>query len=515
MRRMSTWPTAFALLLGVTGAFAAPMLCAAAAAEKTSPAPAPLASRLAVIPLVGDIDYGLLKSVERRVSLALADGAEVIVFEMDSYGGGLGPGHEIGDYINNISSTGRRKVKTVAYVRKKAISAGALISLACREIVMRKGTTIGDCQAIQVNPQTRTMQEAPEKVQSLVRALMRTYAESNGYPELLCVAMVDPDIEVKQVTFTVGDKQPGKTEVKYLTPKQVEELSEAEKKRVAKNISILAAGKLLTMTDVQAREYGFSRASVDGHDDVIRRYAASSAEIKTYATNWSEEMVRFLNSMAVASVLLTAGMVALYVAVKTPGFGVPEIVALSCFAVFFLSKYLVDLAAYWEILLFLVGIALLYVEIFVTPGFGVVGVSGIACIFVSLILALQKFVLPSPSLPWTVDEFAANLLSVFGSILISIALMLLLLRYLPRSSIFSPLILKTAEAVEAGYVVGSAGQRDLVGRPGLAVTTLRPSGRAVIDGKTLLVVADGEFIESGSEVVVAEVRGNRVVVRKA
>ena len=234
-----------------------------------------------------------------------------------------------------------------------------------------------------------------------------------------------------------------------------------------------------------------------------------------YAPTWSEGLVQFLNSVAVTMILLVAGLVAIYVAVKTPGMGVPEVIAVCCFAVFFLSKYLVGLAGFIEPVIFLVGLALLFIEVFVTPGFGFMGVSGILCILISVVLALQRFVLPDPSLPDAVGLFVENLLTVFGSIFISLALFAILLRYLPKGGAFKPFILSATERAEQGYVVGSVAQRVLLGRKGLAVTTLRPSGKAEIDGDTLLVVSDSEFIEAGTPVIVAEVRGNRIVVRKA
>ncbi len=149
-------------------------------------APAALPSKVAVIPITGDIDYGLQKSLERRLDAALEQGAGVIIFEMDSYGGGLDPGAEMADMILAAGS----KVRTVAYVDKKAISADALISLACQQIIMRRGTTIGDCEAIMIT-QSQTMEVAPEKVQTFVRVLMRKYSKANGYPTALCEKMVD------------------------------------------------------------------------------------------------------------------------------------------------------------------------------------------------------------------------------------------------------------------------------------------------------------------------------------
>ena len=442
--------------------------------------------------------------MERRVGLALEDGAEVIFFEMDSYGGGLEPGIEIGDLVNGIKADTDGKVRTVAYVHKKAISAGALISLACQSIVMRSGTTIGDCQAIMINPQTRMMEEAPEKIQTTVRAQMRKYAQSNGYPEILCEAMVDQEIEVHQVTFPDGT-------VKYLTPREIEALSMIEKEDIRKKL-VIASGKLLTMSDKEAKEYGISRATVKDLDEARSLFAVPGAVVRTYETNWSEGMVRFLNSMAVSSLLMLVGMLALYMSFKIPGFGAPEFTAIACFTILFLSKYMVGLATTMELLIFAVGVVLLAVELFVIPGFGITGVAGILCILIALVLSLQDFVIPR-SFP-QVTVLLSNLLAVFGSLLGATLIFMVLIRYMRETPFLNRLVLAGAEDVEAGYVVGSADKRDLIGSRGVALSTLRPSGRAEIGGDTMIVVAEGEFIESGNRIVVSNVRGNRVVVTK-
>jgi len=464
------------------------------------------AAKVAVISIHGTIDYGLQKSLERRVEEAIAGGAEVILFEMDSYGGGLQPGAEMGDYINDIKKRDDGRIRTVAYVHKKAISAGALISLACQEIIMRSDTSIGDCEAIMVDPQTRSMKTAPEKVQSMVRNLMRRYAQSNGYPVNLCEAMVDVDIEVWRVTLA------GEDEARYLTPLEMDKLTEVQKADMTKDL-VVAESKLLTLTASDAMTNDISSATVSGLSEAVERYAGPGAEATRYDTNWSEELVRFLNSMPVASMLMLVGMVSLYMAFKTPGFGVPEITAIACFAILFLSKYLVGLATTVEVMIFAVGIALLAIEIFLIPGFGVVGLAGVVCILASLVLALQKFTIPKYA--FEVEILVRNMLLVFGSTVAATFVFMTVVRFMPNLPFLSKLVLATSETVESGYVVGSAEQRDLVGRMGVALGNLRPSGRAEFGDNVMIVVADGEFIDAGERVVIVKVRGNRIVVNKA
>ena len=483
------------------------LLGAAPAAEKPaapqeSATQSALPSKVAVIPITGDIDYGLQKSLERRLDSALEQGAGVIIFEMDSYGGGLDPGAEMGDMILAAGS----KARTVAYVDKKAISAGALISLSCQQIIMRHGTTLGDCEAIMISPQSQTMEPAPEKVQTFVRVLMRKYAKSNGYPSALCEKMVDLDMEVYQCKFADGS-------VRYLSGQEVDELKADEKSGLEKKL-ILGKGKLLTMTDEEAHAYSISRASVSGLDDAIALVAAPGAQRITAEVNWSEEMVRFLNSTAVSSLLMIIGTIAIYICFKTPGFGAPELVAIVCFGILFLSKYMVGLATVADILMFVAGIGLIGVEIFVWPGLGVLGFLGAICIILSLVLAFQNFAIPNPKYEWQLTILVHNLIRVFGSLVTATLLFMVIVRFLPKTPFLKKLVLATQQSHAGGYVVVSAEQQGLVGKGGQSMSMLRPSGSAEIGGETYPVIADGEFIEPGTPIVVVEVNGNRIVVRK-
>jgi membrane-bound serine protease (ClpP class) len=491
-------------------------LCLLGAASAPAPEEKPLASqgsvaqpalpsKVAVIPITGEIDYGLQKSLERRLNSALEQGAGVIIFEMDTYGGGLDPGAEMADMI--VAAGG--KAKTVAYVEKKAISAGALISLACQQIIMRRGTTLGDCQAIMVSPQSQTMEPAPEKIQTFVRVLMRKYSKTNGYPGALCEKMVDQDMEVFQCKSANGP-------VRYLTGQQVDELKPDEKQGLEKKL-VAGKGKLLTMDDDEARAYSFSRASVSGLDEAIALVAAPGAQRITAEVNWSEEMVRFLNSTAVASLLMIIGTIAIYICFKTPGFGVPEVVAIVCFGILFLSKYMVGLATVADMLLFVAGIGLIAVEIFVWPGVGVLGILGAVCIILSLVLAFQNFTIPKPQsleYDWQLTFLVHNLISVFGSLVTATLLFMVIVRFLPKTPFLKKLVLATQQSHAGGYVVVSAEQQGLVGKTGRSMSMLRPSGTAEIGGETYPVITDGEFIEPGTPIVVAEVNGNRIVVRK-
>ncbi len=470
-------------------------------ASEKKPVPPP-AARVFVITIHGDVDYGLFKSLERRVEEGIAGDADVLLFEIDTYGGEVTSAVQIGDLIDGVKLSTQGRVTTVAYVHVKAISAGALISLACRKIVMKRGTTIGDAQAI--IPGLQGIEVAPEKYQTMVRALARKYAQSNGHPVTLCEAMVDPDLEVWQVKFSDG-------RVECLSGQAWNDLK-PEAREGAERKQVVAKGRLLTLSDSEALEYGLSRASVDTYEEALALFTSTPGAAVRLETNWSENLARLLSSGPVSIVLIIVGMVALYMAFKIPGLGAPEGVAVVCFGLLFFSKYMVGLAGMGEGLLFVAGGVLVAIEIFLIPGFGVVGILGLLCIVTSLILALQNFTIPEYS--FQVMILVKNMGIVFGSLLAATVIFMTLVRFMPNTPFLKGLVLSAQQSRAAGNVAKSAEQRDLIGQSGRALSTLRPSGRAEIAGEPLNVMSDGEYIEAGEEVVVIEVKGNSIFVAR-
>jgi membrane-bound serine protease (ClpP class) len=207
------------------------------------------------------------------------------------------------------------------------------------------------------------------------------------------------------------------------------------------------------------------------------------------------------------------GLVALFIEITSPGFGVPGTIAIICFAVVFSSYALLGTVGSLELIMFVLGLVLLILEIFIIPGFGIAGVSGIALIVASLVLSMQGFVIPT--FDWQKDLLKRNLLVVSVSVATSFITFGILAYSLPQLSLFSHLTLKTSQTVDEGYTVQTHEEASgLLGRRGLAVTTLRPSGKAEFGEEVMYVETEGEFVEAGTAVEVIEVSGNRVVVRK-
>lgn len=449
-----------------------------------------------VIQAAGNVEPGMAAFIERALKRTTEDPDALVVLEMDTFGGRVDSAFAIVDSIVNIPEG-----KTVAYVAKKAISAGALISLACNELAMKHHTTIGDCAPIIYSNEGPKMMG--EKFQSPLRARFRSLAKRNGYPEALSEAMVTADMTVYEI------EQDGET--RYIDKVAYDDLTEEEKEKITAKRTVVAEGELLTMDDVEARRLGFSRMSVESLDEMLERMDIGPRQVVRIEEVWSESFVRLI--AAIAPVLMMIGLASLYTELQAPGFGVPGIIGIICLGLVFFGQYMVGLASYTELLLLGLGLILMGYEIFVLPGFGVAGFSGILLIGVGMVLAFQNFVLPDPEFPWQMALLMRNIAMVLGAFVSAFVASLLLMRYifpaLTRSSGEGPYLAASlkdmrADSLEAAVVHA--------GDVGAAATALRPSGKVRINGETVDAVSEAEFLEKGAPVKVLSVRGARVVV---
>lgn len=449
-----------------------------------------------VIPISGTVEPGMAAYVKRALEEIKSESNALIIFKMDTFGGRVDAALDIVDAVSNIPAG-----ETVAYVEKRAISAGALIALSAGRLYMKENTIIGDCAPIIATQEGQKM--AGEKVQTVLRARFRALAKKNNYPQVLAESMVTIDMEVFQVEID-GKKQ-------YMDGKTYNDLTEDEKKAITSKKTIVAKGELLTMDDLEAKDLGFSRKSVSRIDQVYEALGIEAAEVVTIEESWSESLVRFLQPFLPILMLIGAG--ALYTEIKAPGFGLPGIIGILCLALVFFNQYLVGLADFTEILLLLIGVLLLGVEVFVLPGFGVAGITAILVIAAGLVLAFQGFVLPDPSLPWEGKLLLNNLAMVLGSFLAAFLVSLFTLRYiLPQlSKVVNGPYLETT--LKDSHVDTAAGLNVFPGDTGMAYTFLRPSGKIKIGHAKIDAITDGEFVDKGTAVVVDRIEHNQVVVR--
>ncbi|HEX2226824.1 MAG TPA: NfeD family protein, partial [Candidatus Binatia bacterium] len=245
----------------------------------------------------------------------------------------------------------------------------------------------------------------------------------------------------------------------------------------------------------------------DTIEEVLKQLGFSGAEMRRASPNWAENLVRFLTHPIVSSLLITIGMLGIILEIRTPGFGVPGVLGISSIALFFWGHWLVQLAGWEEMLLVGSGLVLLAAEFLLIPGFGVAGVLGIAALLSGLSLSLI-----GGGASW--DFILKAVGQVVFSLLLALVGSLVLLRFLPRLPFGKRLILDTGLFAGAGYASAPEADKQWLGKGGVAVSPLRPSGIADIAGERIDVVSDGEFIEAGAQIMVSRVDGNRIVVRR-
>jgi membrane-bound serine protease (ClpP class) len=295
---------------------------------------------------------------------------------------------------------------------------------------------------------------------------------------------------------------------------------------------IVTGEELLTLTASDAVEYGIARAQVKDLAGVLEFLAERDGvtfegETMVLETTWSEEMVRWLNSPAVMAVLVMLALLGIYIEFNTPGVGLPGLVAVICFAIIIGSKYLHGMANWIEVALFLVGILLLMIEIFVLPGFGIAGFAGILCILAGLFGMLVRNQPDKPPWPqWPQDapawdEFTWGVVGLASGFLGFVVLAWILTKYLPKFQFLSGLVLvPTAAKKGSEYEVSVTAPPESkttivnVGDVGEVVSKLRPTGKAKFGDAIVDVVAEGDFLDKGTEIEIIEIHGNRVVVKK-
>jgi membrane-bound serine protease (ClpP class) len=409
--------------------------------------------------ITGEIDPRMAPYISRVVSDAENDGAEAIIFRINTFGGRVDAATQIKDAI--IGS----RLLTIAFINNRAISAGSLIALSCRKICMVPGSSIGAATVVDQSGQKQS-----EKYQSFMRSEMRSTAERNGRRTDIVQGMVDENIIV-----------PG----------------------------INDHNQLITLTSDEAKKYGIADTLLYNLNDCLSAFGLRDAQIIKVSSNWAEDLVGFLNQPLISSILIMLGLVGIFAEIKSPGFGFPVIIGVISLLLFFGSSYILQLASIINIVLFIIGIILLLLEIFVIPGFAITGVIGIILIIGSIFLSLIGNNLPF----WDSGAVSKAIIQLSASLLFAFILIYILAKFLPKSSAFSRLVLSNEEKADQGFV-SYPSIKELMDMEGIALTTLRPAGSAEFNGQKYDVVADWEYIPKGNKVKVIRVEGIKVVVKE-
>jgi membrane-bound serine protease (ClpP class) len=508
---------------------AALSLTAVGQEDQATTLPADSTRRAAIVTIKGEINDVTLVSMRRRIEDARQAGAGMIIFEMNTPGGLVSSALEICKYLKNLTD-----LKTVAWVNQDAYSAGAMISLACNEVVMASSSSIGDCAPIIISMEGLKELGKTEraKAESPILKEFRDSALRNGYDPLLCESMVRLGQEVWWMEDGPGGAR------KFVLQRDKEALLEEEGSawRPVQKMNEATTGKaidvrqpvvkerdLLTLSQSEAVAYGFAKAIISNRAE-LRAHYNITGDLTRSVPNWSEALADFLSSPLVRTVLMMLIALGAYAEFQAPGQFVGAGVALVALIIFLGAPYLTGLADAWEILLVLLGVILMAVEVFIIPGFGVAGILGILLVLVGLIATFvpaEPGPIIVPRMPTTWLGLKTGLRVIFGGLALSLGCVWLLNKYLPqipggRRLFLPPARAAIAPAGGAGGSAEAAGSYSVVqlGDAGTTLTKLRPAGKAQINARRVDVIAQGQMIGKGRAVEVVELAGGRVVVRE-
>jgi len=396
-----------------------------------------------LVSIKGTIDLGLSSYVQRALEVAVLNKAKAIILEIDTFGGRVDAATQIRDKVMSLN------IPSIAYVKNRAWSAGALIALSAEYILMDKSASIG---AAEPRP-------ADEKNISALRAEFTSTALSRGRSEDIAAAMVDKDVEIK---------------------------------------GIIEKDKILTLNAEQAIKLNFVDGNASSIEEVLNFLNLKDTKIVYIYPNWAENISRFVTNPVVSPLLLSIGFLGLIIEFWTLGWGIAGSIGIISLSLFFGGHIIVGLAGFETIILFIIGLLLLLAEIFFIPGFGLAGIGGIAAILASIFLTFGN-----------ITQATYSILIALG---VSIIGLLLLIKYIPSTRTWRKFVLSTEQKKELGYTVGTKDLKRLNGKEGIAITPLRPSGIVEVNGKKLNALTRGEYVDSNTKIKIISVEGNKIVV---
>jgi membrane-bound serine protease (ClpP class) len=389
--------------------------------------------------------------------------ADIIIIQMNTFGGTLDDADKIRTKI--LES----KIPVYVFIDNNAASAGALISIACDSIYMRKGASIGAATVV-----NQTGEVLPDKYQSYMRSMMRSTAETNGRNPDIAEAMVDPSVFIE---------------------------------------GIIDSGKVLTFTTTEAIKYNYCEGTAETIQDLLKTSGIENYEIKKQYLSPLDYFINFLINPIVSGILIMIIIGGIYFELQTPGIGFPLLAALIAAALYFAPLYIEGLASHWEILIFIAGLILLALEVFVIPGFGVAGISGIFLIVIGLTLSLIGNVgFDFTGVP--MNGIVKSLLTVVISIFLGLIGAFYFGRKVFTSTIFGHLALEAVQNSNEGFTASYDDVKQMIGKKGIAYTILRPAGKIMIDNDLYDATALSGFINKGELIEVVKYETSSLFVKK-
>jgi len=416
---------------------------------------------------VFDIREQIAKPIWRKTKMALKEArsinADQIIINMNTYGGQV-------NFADSIrTALLRSRIPVAVFINNNAASAGALISIACDSIYMLPGANIGAATVV-----NQSGEKMPDKYQSYMRATMRATAEASGRDPKIAEAMVDESVEIE---------------------------------------GIIKKGKVLTFTTQEAIKHDFCESKAHSVSEVIQNLGIQDYEITKQRLTNTDKIIGFLISPAISGILIMLIIGGIYFELQSPGLGFPAAAAVIAALLYFAPLYLEGLAANWEILVFIGGVLLVMVELFVIPGFGVAGISGLLLIITGLTLSMVdnfKFNFTVGQL----DTIAKAFFTVATAMVVSLIGSFYLGKKMLTSTAFGHLALDSVQDRAEGYASEEEGYTDVIGQEGLAHTVLRPAGKVEVNDDIYDAYAEAGFIDKGSKVKIVGYTNTQLKVRK-
>ena len=436
--------------------------------------------------LAGPITAETISRARKSMEEAIAGGTNFLCLRIDSPGGAPEQSLVLATWLAALDPA---RVRTVAYVPQEARGDAALVALACDECVVGPDAVLGGEGAADIDQR---------QADAVAVAWREGVAKKRGRSWSLPVALIRPGMIVHRATQATTGR------VEYFCDDELLPREDRESWKVGGNVGVGP----LELTGRTAESLGLATHVVDGFDGLARTYGLP-ATVAVVEPGWADRLLDALASPGVAWLLLLIGGAGLYIELHTPGIGLGGFVSMVAFIVYFWSQHLHGTSGWLEVMLFLAGLFCLAAEIFVLPGFGVLGLGGGLLVIASLVLASQSFVLPSNA--WQIRQLQWSLLGILAAAVGVAVFGVLLRRWLPRAPVLRNVLLEPppadADAVDSDHL------EELLGLEGTATTRLVPAGKARIGGRVHDVTSDGQLIEPGAAVRVVEVRGGRVLVK--
>jgi len=389
--------------------------------------------------------------------------ADLVLIHMNTYGGMVDAADSIRTKILNSP------IPVFVFIDNNAASAGALISIACDSIYMAPGSNIGAATVV-----NQSGEVVPDKFQSYMRSMMRSTAEATGRDPEIAQAMVDPRIYIEGVIDT---------------------------------------GRVLTFTTSEAIRNHFCEGQAENIAQVMQLAGIDDYELIEHKLSPLDVLINFLISPVVSGLLIIVIVGGLYFELQTPGVGFPLLASITAALLYFAPLYLEGLATNIEIIIFVIGVALLLIEIFAIPGFGVTGILGILFIITGLTLAMVESVEPSV---FSVDimQLSRAFFTVIIAVFLAMAGSIYLSKKLFDTNGFGHLALEKIQDKDKGFTSATKGYADMVGKRGIAHTMLRPSGKINIDDEYYDATATSSFIDAGEAIEVVYYQTGQLFVKK-